>query len=178
MRDATQEEGGGGIKFPYLCYKCVQKRKMAERQKVVRQKREEEKQKRQEERNQRLNDAQDKGKDLQSKKRLFPHKPPVARYPIEDLDLTPDDHRHKEALLNGPLLPDPHHQSEIMLDALAVCEFLSMFGGELDDRLIIADLTVAEFMYSLCWPLDSSLLKNTYQALLKTAIHQSVALFH
>ena len=176
---ASNEETADAEKemtFPYLCYKCTQKRKLAERQKVVRQKREEQKQKRQEERELNPDDAQKGDRDgNDARKRVYPHRPPVARYPIEDTDLTDEDHRHKEQLLHGPILPEPHCQSEILMDALAVCEFLSIFGTEMDERLVSLDLTVAELMYCLCWPFDSHILKNTYQALLKSAVHQAVS---
>lgn len=173
LGEATSE-GNDSVAFPYLCYKCVQKRKMAERQKVVRQKREEEKLKKQERGE--GTDLQDKGKDAPDRrKRVYAHRPPSARYPIEDLDLTDEDHRHKEELLNGPVLPEIHEQPEILLDALSICEFMTVFGSDLDERLVVLDLSVAEFMYSLCWPFDSPVLKNTYHALLKTAVHQLVS---
>lgn len=180
--DAALKEIGQSCEIPtekqYMCYKCIQKRKMAERQKVVRQKREEEKLKRQEERGLNPNDSENAEKEhAERKHRVHATKVSTARYPIEDLDLTESDHRYKEEWIQGPILPDPETNSGDILMVMSICEFFAVFGSELDERFVpngTNGLSVAELMYSLCWPFDSLVLKNAYLSLLKAAVHQAV----
>eukprot|EP00210_Caulerpa_lentillifera_P007254 g6940.t1 len=158
------------IQCPYFCFKCMDKKKQAERQKAIRQKREEDKLKQREEKHQ--GEAPDRRRKDQERIHHDRHKPQLdskkqAKFPIEDLLLGPEDHNNKEELITGPVLPDPDKESLLLLDVISLAEFLTNFSPELDDKSQIAEINVAELMYSLTWSLDSSLLRNIYLPLIK-----------
>lgn len=168
--DENGPQGLDNIQFPYFCVRCREKKKLAERQKAIRQKREEDKLKRREEKlpegvtDRRRKDLE---KPQQDGHRSRQDSKKHSKFPIDDLLLTPEDHNNKEALIAGPVLPELHPDSLMLLDVITLAEFLTNFALEFDDKGQVAEMNVAELMYSLKWSLDSTLLKSIYLPMIK-----------